>query len=70
MTYHLLMFCGQVIKVDTYGFGAESSTENFEYHVNAQFDKMSQLAMEGQRERDGGMISQKNMEGVKIVDSR
>ena len=30
----------------------------FEYHVNAQFNKIPQLAMELQRERDGGMISQ------------
>ena len=30
----------------------------FEYHVNAQFNKIPQLAMELQRERDGCMISQ------------
>ena len=36
----------------------------FEYHVNAQFNKIPQLAMELQRERDGGMIPQRIGWGV------
>ena len=52
------MFYGQVIKVDTYGFGAKSRTEHFEYHVNAQFNKLPQIAMGLQHERDGVMILQ------------
>ena len=47
-----------MIKVDTYGFGAKSSREHFEYHVNAQLNKIPQLAMGLQRERDEGMILQ------------
>ena len=47
-----------MIEVDTYGFGAKSSTKHFEYHVNAQFNKIPQLVMGLQRERDRGMIPQ------------
>ena len=47
-----------MIKVDTYGYGAESDIVYFEYHVNAQFNKIPQLAMGLQHERDGGMIPQ------------
>ena len=50
------MFFGQVIKVDTYGFGAKLSIKHFEYHVNVQFNKITQLATGLQCEIDGGMI--------------
>ena len=53
-----LVFCAQVIKVDTYGYGAKSSTQHFEYHVHVQFNKIPQPDMELQRESDGGMIPQ------------
>ena len=33
-------------------------TSYFEYHVNVQINKIPQLAMGLQRERDGGMIPQ------------
>ena len=36
----------------------------FEYHVNAQFNKIPQLAMELEGERDGGMISKGQGGGV------
>ena len=52
------MFSAKVIKVDTYGFGAKSSTSWFENHVNTPFNKIPQLAMELQGERDRGMIPQ------------
>ena len=41
-------------QLDSYRYYASQSTQHFEYHVNAQFNKMPQLAMELQRERDGG----------------
>ena len=47
-----------MIKVDAYGDSAKSSISYFEYHVNTQFNKIPQLVMELQRERDGGMIPQ------------
>ena len=53
-----------MIKVDTYGFGAKLSTNHFVYHVNVQFNKIPQLAMELQRERDRGMIPQGIGRGV------
>ena len=34
------------------------------YHVNVQFNKIPQLAMELQRERDGGMLPQGIRRGV------
>ena len=48
----------QVIKVDTYGDSAKSSTTYFECNVNTKFNKIPELVMGLQRERDGGMISQ------------
>ena len=46
-----------MIKVDTYGDSAKSSTIYILiYHVTMQINKIPQLAMELQRERDGGMI--------------
>ena len=57
------MFCGQVIKVDTYGFDAKLSTKRFEYHVNAQLNKMTQLAMELQREKRWGHDFTKEQRG-------
>ena len=36
----------------------------FEYHVNTQFNKISHLAMHSNVKRDGGMISQRNKEGL------
>ena len=53
-----------MIKVDTYDFGAKLSTKHFEYHVNAQFNKIPQLAIGLQRGRDGGMITQGIGRGV------
>ena len=41
-----------------------SCTLYFEYHVNVQINKIPQLAMELQREKDGGMISQGIGRGV------
>ena len=48
-----------MIKVDTYGDSAKSSTVYILiYHVNVQINKIHHLAMELQCERDGGMIQQ------------
>ena len=54
LTYYFV----QVIKAGAYGDSAKSSTTHFEYHVNTQFNKIPQLAMGLQRERDVGMIPQ------------
>ena len=53
-----------MIKVDTYGYGAESDTVYFYVPCNYAIDKITQLAMELLRERDGGMISQGIGRGV------
>ena len=46
-----------MIKADTYGDSANSSTIYILiYHVNAQINKIPQLAMELQREKDGDII--------------
>ena len=48
-----------MIKVDTYGDSAKSSTVYILiYHVNVQINKIPQLAMELHREMGGGMIPQ------------
>ena len=47
-----------MIKVDAYDDSAKSSTVYFEYHVITQFNKIPQLAMGLQRERDGGVTLQ------------
>ena len=46
-----------MIKVDTYGYGAESDTVYFDVSCNYEINKIPQLAMGLQHERDGGMIS-------------
>ena len=54
-----------MIKVDTYGDSVKSSTVYILiYHVTMQINKIPQLAMELQRERDGGMIPQGIGRGV------
>ena len=45
-------------QVDAYGRGVAHAQHALICHVNAQFNKMPQLAMELQHERDGGMIPQ------------
>ena len=40
------------------------------YHVTMQFDKIPQLAMQCNMKRDGGMISQRNREGVNQIVSK
>ena len=52
------MFCGYVIKVDTYGYGAKSSTIHFEISCKYVINKDTTASYALQRERDGGMISQ------------
>ena len=48
-----------MIKDDTYGDSAKSRTIYILiYHVNVQINKIPQLAMGLQRERDGGMMPQ------------
>ena len=52
-----LFFCELVIKVDTYGDSSKSSNIYILiYHVTMKINKIPQLAMELQHERDGGMI--------------
>ena len=54
-----------MIKVDTYGDSAKSSTICILiYHLTMQINKIPQLAMGLQRERDGGMIPQGIGSGV------
>ena len=47
-----------MIKVDAYGYGAESDTVYLDVSCNYAINKIPQLAMGLQRERDGDMISQ------------
>ena len=48
-----------MIKVDAYGDSAKLRTIYIcRYHVNIQFNKIPQLAMGSQCERDGGIITQ------------
>ena len=57
-----------MIKVDTYGDSANSSTIYILiYHVTMQINKLPQLAMELQCERDGGMILQGTGWGVSQI---
>ena len=51
-----------MIKVDAYGYGAESDTVYFD--VSYASNKIPHLAMGVQRERDVGMISQGIGRGV------
>ena len=53
-----------MIKVDAYGYGVELETVYFDISCIYVIDKIPQLAMELQRERDGGMISQGIGRGV------
>ena len=51
--------------VDAYGSLRWSSTEHILiYHVNTHFNKIPQLAMHCNVKRDGGVISQRNGEGL------
>ena len=47
-----------MFKVDTYGYGAKTGTIHFAISCNYTINKIPQLAMRLQCERDGAMISQ------------
>ena len=68
--YHRLVFCVYVIKVDTYGYGANSNTVYFDVSCNYAIDKIPQLAMRLQRKRDGGHDFIEELKGIKPVDAR
>ena len=53
-----------MIKVDAYDYGVESDTVYFDVSCKYAINKIPQLAMGLQCERDGGMISQGIRRGV------
>ena len=53
-----------MIKVDAYGYGAKLDIVYFDVSCNYAINKIPQLAMGLQCERDGGMISQGIGRGV------
>ena len=53
-----------MIKVDTYSYGAKICTIHFDISCNYTINKIPQLAMGLQRERDGSMIPQGIGKGV------